>query len=145
MNHFQLDYPQRLQAWRDLRETAQQQSGVEQLATIDQWWQHAPLVNNVLHPYDQQNWPDPWELLANNQYCTVARALGMCYTISLCGNNNLELALASDDHGYDHVLVLVDNAKYILNCWPGTVLNNILSNFTVQDRIDIQNTLKRIR
>lgn len=145
MNHFQLDYPSRLRLWADLREQATAASIPEKYVLVDKWWQHAPLVNHVLHPFDQEFWPDPWELLSNNQYCTLARALGICYTLYLSGETDIAIVLADDDHGNDHVLVTVDRAKYVLNHWPDMVLNNNLADFTVKDRIDIQSILKKVK
>ena len=59
----------------------------------DQWWQQAPLVNHYLHPIDLPKWPNPWELLVENTYCTLARGLGMCYTLLLLDIDNIEYKL----------------------------------------------------
>lgn len=145
MNHFQLDYPSRLRLWADLREQIREESLYEQCRMVDKWWQQAPLVNHYLHPQDQQNWPNPWELLANNTYCTLARGLGMCYTLYLCKATELELAIATDDQGFEQLLVIVDRAKYILNTWPDGIVNNKLPDFRITQKLDIQNTLRKIR
>ena len=50
---------------------------------------------------------------------------------------DIELVEATDMNGEDVVLVLVDNAKYILNYYPGTVLSNTLSDFTIKRHIDV--------
>jgi len=102
------------------------------------------LVTHHLHPHDIDNWPDPWELLSENTYCEVARALGMCYTLYLIGVNDIELVLARNDTAEDVVLVLVDNAKYILNYWPNTVISNTLKDFKVVDRLDIKKIKDKI-
>ena len=91
-----------------------------------------------------ENWPDPWELLSENTYCEVARALGMCYTLYLIGVNDIELVLARNDTAEDVVLVLVDNAKYILNYWPNTVISNKLKDFKVVQKLDLQTIIKKI-
>ena len=129
MNIFQSTYEARLQDWFQLRESVAKLSLQEQCVIIDKWWQRAPLVNHYLHPYDIDNWPNPWELLSENTYCEVARALGMCYTLLLLGINDVEMVLAKNDTSEDVVLVLVDNAKYILNYWPDTVISNTLKDF----------------
>ena len=102
------------------------------------------MVTHHLHPHDIDNWPDPWELLSENTYCEVARALGMCYTLYLIGVNDIELVLARNNTGEDVVLVLVDNAKYILNYWPNTVISNSLNNFTMASHIDMTKINKKI-
>ena len=144
MNIFQSTYEARLQDWFQLRESVAKLSLQEQCVIIDKWWQRAPLVNHYLHPYDIDNWPNPWELLSENTYCEVARALGMCYTLLLLGISDVELVLAKNDTAEDVVLVLVDNAKYILNYWPDTVISNTLKDFKVVDKLDITKIIDKI-
>ena len=144
MNIFQSTYEARLQDWFQLRKSVTSLPIEQQCITIDEWWQHAPLVNHHLHPHDIDNWPDPWELLSENTYCEVARALGMCYTLYLIGVNDIELVLARNDTAEDVVLVLVDNAKYILNYWPDTVISNTLKDFKVVDHLDIKKIKDKI-
>lgn len=145
MNIFQSTYEARLQAWFQLRKTVINLPIEQQCITIDEWWQHAPLVTHHLHPHDIDNWPDPWELLSENAYCEVARALGMCYTLMLLDINNVEMVLATNNMGEDVVLVLVDNAKYILNYWPNTVISNNLKDFKVVKKIDLSSLTKKIK
>lgn len=144
MNIFQSSYEARLQDWFQLRNSVTSLPIEQQCITIDEWWQHAPLVNHHLHPHDIDNWPNPWELLSENTYCEVARALGMCYTLFLIGVNDIELVLARNNTAEDVVLVLVDNAKYILNYWPNTVISNSLKDFKVVDTLDIKKIKDKI-
>ena len=144
MNIFQSTYEARLQDWFQLRKSVTSLPIEQQCITIDEWWQRAPLVTHHLHPQDIDNWPDPWELLSENTYCEVARALGMCYTLYLIGVNDIELVLARNDTAEDVVLVLVDNAKYILNYWPNTVISNKLKDFKVVQKLDLQTIIKKI-
>ena len=136
-NIFQTTYETRLQAWYDLREQIQALDNREKSILTDAFWQKAPLVNHHLHILDSETWPDPWELLVENTYCVVARALGICYTLLLTGVTDIQLVEATDGVGEDVVLVLVDNAKYILNYWPDTVISNNLQDFTIKRTIDI--------
>ena len=144
MNIFQSSYEARLQDWFQLRNSVTSLPIEQQCITIDEWWQHAPLVTHHLHPLDMDNWPDPWELLSENIYCEVARALGMCYTLQLIGITDIELVLARNETAEDVVLVLVDNAKYILNYWPDTVISNSLKDFKVVDHLDIKKIKDKI-
>jgi hypothetical protein len=104
---------------------------------IDKWWQSAPLVNHYLHPHEVSTWPGPWDLLNDNEYCQTARGLGMIYTLLLTGAHNVDFCIATDDNNEDVALVLVDNAKYVMNYWPESVLNNNLADFKVIQNIDI--------
>ena len=144
MNIFQSTYEARLQDWFQLRTSVTSLPIEQQCVTIDEWWQQCPLVTHHLHPQDIDNWPDPWELLSENTYCEVARALGMCYTLCLIGITDIELVLARNETAEDVVLVLVDNAKYIMNYWPDTVISNTLKDFKVVQKLDLQTIITKI-
>jgi len=145
MNVFQLQYEIRLQHWHDLKTKLIDTDIQTKCIEIDNWWQKAPLVNHHLHLMDTEAWPNPWELLAENTYCTIARALGMCYTLLLTEVKDIELVQAFDNFGNDVVLVLVDRAKYVLNYWPDTVVNNSSKDFTIKRRIEIEKIIQKIR
>ena len=68
----------------------------------------------------------------------------MCYTLYLIGVNDIELVLARNNTGEDVVLVLVDNAKYIMNYWPNTVISNTLKDFKVVQQLDLQTIITKI-
>lgn len=144
MNVFQLNYETRLRSWYDLRNRIEQSDTQNKCIEIDNWWQNAPLVNHHLHILDSETWPDPWELLVENTYCAVARALGMCYTLLLVGITDIELVEATDKNGEDVVLVLVDRAKYVLNYWPDTVVNNYSKDFKIKRVVDLKNLQQKI-
>ena len=137
MNVFQLNYDARLKSWYELRSNITSLDTKNKCIEIDKWWQQAPLVNHHLHILDSDNWPGPWDLLVENTYCTVARALGMCYTLLLTGVTDIVLVEATDTQGEDMVLVLVDSAKYVLNYWPDTVVNNNSNDFSIKRHIDV--------
>lgn len=144
MNVFQLTYEARLSDWYDLRVRLEDSPLEEKCVEIDKWWQKAPLVNHHLHLLDSENWPDPWQLLVENTYCEVARALGMCYTLLLLGEVEIKIAEATDRMGDDVVIVLVDNAKYVMNYYPNTVLSNTLEDFNVKRTVSLDNIKNRI-
>ena len=137
MNIFTLDYQTRLRAWHDLREKLKDYDIKQKCIEVDNFWQQCPQVAYYLHPIDIPQWPNPWELLADNNYCPYARALGIIYTLILLGITDIDLVDAIDYNSVSVVLVMVDSAKYVLNYWPGTVVNNKLSDFTVVRHYDI--------
>lgn len=137
MNIFQIDYDSRLRDWKNLRDRLQQKSLEEKCISIDKWWQQTPLVNHHLHWADSESWPDPWTILAENTYCNFTRALGMCHTLLFCEVENIELITATDEQCEEHNLVIVDDAKYILNYHPDTVLSNRINTFSIQRIVDI--------
>lgn len=119
-----------------MRSTLEDQDIKTKCVEVDKWWQAVPLVGHYLHTDYVHEWPNPWELLAENHYCNIARGLGMFYTLYLLGVKDIAFVEAKDYNNEEVVLVLVDNAKYILNYWPDTVVNNNLNDFKISKRID---------
>ena len=144
MNIFQSSYESRLQAWFDLRQELNSLDIENKCVKIDNWWQKCPLVNHYLHTDFMHEWPGPWELISENNYCPYARALGMVYTLLLSGINTIDLVDAVDNNSEDVVLVLVDNAKYIMNYWPDTVVNNCLQDFKITKRHSLTPIITKI-
>ena len=146
MNPFQNNYISRLQSWRELRTLAATLSTEQACVEIDRWWQQAPLVTNHLHWNDSTNWPDPWTLLSENIHCPLTRCVGMLYTVLMSTEfNTLELVHARDSASEEHYLVMVDNAKYVLNWWPHSVLNNSPNEFTVLSSKSLESIKNKIR
>ena len=137
MNIFQCSFHQRLRSWRDLRLSIKDLPIQEKCVRIDEWWQMAPLITHHLHPLDYNNWPDPWTLLSENMYCILTRALGIVYTLKMNGIYNIKLLIATDSQAEEIPIVTVDDAKYVLNYWPGMVLNNCFKDFTVKREISL--------
>jgi hypothetical protein len=113
----------RLQAWADLRGQCQSLNLESALTAINSWWFNSPWQPYYLHWDDQSNWPNPWQLLSDNVYCDLAKALGILYTISLLDRADMadaELILTEDGGN----LVLVAKEKYILNWNKDSIVNN---------------------
>ena len=104
---------------------------------VDAFWQQTPIVNHYLHPADTPDWPNPWELISDNNYCRYARGLGMVYTLLLLGVKELDFVEALDDNKEHAVLVLVEK-RYVLNYWPESVLYNKTSDFAFVKHISIE-------
>ncbi len=113
MNTFLLDFYSRLREWRNLKERLQDQSLETICVEVDKFWQSAPMSNHYLHPDDIESWPNPWELIRDNNYCLYARGLGMIYTLILLGVQDIDFVEIKDDIDEDAVLVLVDSARII--------------------------------
>ena len=112
----------RLESWTALRTIAQDQDLETALAAINAWWSNSPWEAYYLHWDDYAHWPDPWQLLSDNIYCDVAKALGILYTISLLDRADMADAtlVLTEDH---RNLVLVSKTKYILNWNSDSVVN----------------------
>lgn len=144
INIFLLDYNTRLREWHNLRENLKESSIEIICVEVDKFWQQTPLLKHYLHPADTPDWPNPWELISDNDYCLYARGLGIIYTLMLLGVENIDFVNAIDYTGDNVCLVLVDSAKYVLNWHPDSVLNTSLSNFTNIKKLDIIPLQKKI-
>ena len=108
-----------LTEWINIRENAAGLPLEEALSVIHDWWGTAPIVNHTVHFTDPENWPGPWELLAQDAFCDVAKCLGICYTIMLIEHEDIKsLELVQTDN---YTLVTVNEGQYILNDQPGSI------------------------
>ena len=143
-NVFQSNYDNVFKNWYRLRQSLEEVDTKTKCIETDKWWQRAPLINHYLHSDFIKDWPNPWELISENQYCLIARGLGQFYTLYLLGIRDIEFVEAKDYNNEDAALLLVDRAKYILNYWPDTVLNNKLQDFKITKRINIEPIIIKI-
>ncbi len=78
---FNQTYEQRLTIWREFRDGIENSSDPIQ-DTID-FYNQAPDCLIAADPYTPSSWPDPWELLEENNYCSFVKILAICYTLQL--------------------------------------------------------------
>lgn len=117
-------YQERLESWVNLRDQVSDLPLVSCLDSIQNWWQASPWRPYYLHWDDRASWPDPWQLLAENIFCDIARALGMLYTVHMLDRPDcLDVQMVQAEQGN---LVLVQQGKYIMN-WTSDGLVNIPS------------------
>jgi hypothetical protein len=127
-------FERRLESWNNLRQTAKQLPTNGCLQQINAWWQSSPWVPYHLHWDDRPTWPDPWQLLSDNVYCDLAKALGIMYTLVLI--DRPEFANARLIETENSNLVQIDQGKYILNWGRDIVLNNNLEQTTIRNSVD---------
>ena len=78
---FSENYEQRLRSWRDFRNSLENsQTPIEDAINF---YNRCPRVSIHTDPYDEDTWPDPWELVYENTYCEFCILLGICYTLQL--------------------------------------------------------------
>ena len=136
-----LSFSQRLAAWKQLRDQAASLPAELALTEINQWWFRSPWTPYHLHWDDCVDWPDPWQLLDDNVYCSLARALGIMYTVALIDRADIQSAVLMEFDSDN--LVLVEDRKYILN-WDAAEIVNINpgterpSKFITQEQIKKQ-------
>ena len=108
---FELSYEQRLASWRYLRdcvETAQ-----DPIQEVIDFYSKAPLHTIAADPYTPSTWPDPWELLEENNYCAFVKILAICYTLQLTdvlSHGTYEIHITRDNENSEtYYLLFVDD------------------------------------
>ena len=125
-NFWNLRVNDRLTQWKDFRHQLDRLPLESAVVELNNMWSTAPFVNYNLDPSDPKSWPAPWELLAENYWCDVAKALGIVYTIYFTGHSStpMEIRVYYDyKDKTKHTMVWLDDGKYILNYWPYEIVN----------------------
>ncbi len=127
----------RLVAWADLRNSCKENPNLDEVITIiHDWWQQAPMVLRYLHCDLVDDWPDPWDLIAENTYCSLAKCLGMCYTIRMLARQDIDNVCILEIDNNDYI-VQVNNGLYCLNWNVDKVVNmKQLENIEITRNID---------
>jgi len=136
----------RLASWIDLRNSCKENYALEKvIITIHDWWQQAPMVLRYLHTDLVKDWPDPWELIAENTYCSLAKCLGMCYTICMLDRQDISGLCISEIDNNDYI-VQVNNGLYVLNWNVDEIVNiTLLENHEITKNIDSAMFVHKIR
>jgi len=111
---FDNTYENRLASWRDFRES---------LETVDNPFQEvinnykkAPYVSIHTDPWTREMWPNPWELINENQYDDFCCVLGMCYSLQLTDRfkgSKFEIHIGIDNEtSSTHFLLFVDDTVF---------------------------------
>ena len=125
-NFWNLRVNDRLTQWKDFRGELGRLPIESAVVELNNMWSTAPFVGHYLSADDPKSWPDPWELLAENYYCNVAKALGIMYTIYFTSHRDADITLDVyyDYHNKDRYSVVdICQGKYILNYWPYEIVN----------------------
>jgi hypothetical protein len=78
---FEKRYEKRLESWAHFRESLEDSE--DPLREVIRFYKQAPHASIHTDPWNREAWPDPWELLHENQYDDFCRVLGMCYSLQL--------------------------------------------------------------
>ena len=116
------NFGDRLAAWNQLRNESLLVPKEQALALVNSWWFETPWIPYHLHWDERDLWPDPWQLLEDNLFCSLARGLGILYTIAIINHPDIDSAVLTEVGGDN--LVLINKSKYILN-WDKEEIVNI--------------------
>ena len=117
---------ERLRYWQSFRSELDQKPKSEAIKDTLHLWSYAPYVAHYLTTDDITIWPNPWELLYENYYCNLAKALGIVYTLYLTKHRSgMEIRIYLDPASMEQYnLVFIDQGKYVLNYIYDEVVNS---------------------
>lgn len=112
----------RLSMWRDFRNGLDKTNTLDVCNTVVQWWKSAPLVSISIDPVNSEQWPTPWEMLHQGDFCDNSLALGMAYTIYYANPDikNELLYVTCIGRSFQRLCALIDN-KHLLNFDHGCI------------------------
>jgi hypothetical protein len=124
---WKLETSERIARWRDFRKSLDDLSLADAIQSVAEYWQTCPHHPYYLDPEDPESWPTAWELISENYYCDLAKALGMLYTIQLTQHGKdleSEIHIYNDpETGYVYNLSVFAKGKYVVNFIDNTVVN----------------------
>jgi len=117
----------RIAHWKDFRKSLDDLSLEQAVQSVAEYWQKCPYVPYYLDPGKPETWPTPWELIAENYYCDLAKSLGMLYTIHFTSHGvdlDAELRIYVDaETGFTYNLPILAQGKYVVNLIDNVVVN----------------------
>jgi hypothetical protein len=137
------NFAERLASWNHLRQQASVSDLETTLHSINSWWFQTPWRAYHLHWDDRAEWPDPWQLLDDNIYCSLARGLGIMYTIAMLDRDDLQDSVLAEVDGDN--LVLVAGKKYILNYDSDEIVNINLGTNKPRHSVDLATIKLQLR
>ena len=78
---FDKRYEERLVLWRKFRDELN--SSLDPIQDAINFYNQAPKCLIAADPYTPSDWPNPQEILEENNYCSFVKILAICYTLQL--------------------------------------------------------------
>ena len=124
---WKLETSERIARWRDFRKSLDDLPLADAVQAVAEFWHTCPYQPYYLDPADHESWPTAWDLISENYYCDLAKALGIVYTICLTQHGE---ALAAEIHiyndpesGYVYNLPVLAQGKYVVNFIDNKIVN----------------------
>jgi hypothetical protein len=111
---FNLPYQERLVFWHEFRSKLETQE--DPIKSVIDFWNTAPEISIQADPWDQNTWPDPWEMIHDNVYCPFVKILAICYTLQLTdcfSKGEFEINIMQDKKNCETKYLLKFNGLYI--------------------------------
>tara|TARA_Y100000287_G_scaffold175051_1_gene164431 strand:- start:978 stop:1397 length:420 start_codon:yes stop_codon:yes gene_type:complete len=101
---FKENYYQNIELWLGLRN--QLEVDKDPFDSVFKFWNNVPTSKISIDPYDKERWPDPWEMIYENDYCEFKKILAICYTLQLTDR------FSRSDFGI-HITLDRDKSRYL--------------------------------
>ena len=112
---FDRKYEDRLAIWSCLRQDLEQSK--DPIQDVIDFYNMAPRVSIATDPWDKNCWPDPWELVFENQYDEFLTVLGQCYSLQLTdrfSGSLFEIHIGIDRDNSRTCYLLIINKKTVV-------------------------------
>lgn len=124
---FKLSPYDRLSRWKEFRLSINNLTLQHALQNTIELWASCPFRPYYLDPNEPKHWPDPWQLILENNYCDIAKSLGIVYTLHL---SNHRLDIQPEIRAYFNLsnkciyhIAYLNQGKYVLNLVEDRVVN----------------------
>jgi hypothetical protein len=104
---FKKEYEDRLRIWHDFRQTLETEK--DPIQTAITFYDSIPNDNMCADPYSPETWPNPWELVQENQYCAFTKLLGIGFSLQLTdrfSQEKFEIHICIDRKNSNHYYLL---------------------------------------
>jgi len=135
-------YEERLAMWHDFRNSID--SSENPIQDTLEYYNTAPRVSINTDPWDNATWPDPWELVYENQYCRFCILLGICYTLQLSthfSGSVFEIYIGVDKQKSKTLYYLCIDKNYVIDPDMLSVFDTTLLDAIHAEKVYIMPTL----
>jgi hypothetical protein len=140
---FKVSIDDQLTNWANLRQSIETSN--DPFTEVWDYWQGAPYIpyNKNVDPYNQRDWPTPWEILVDNQYDDFTKTLMIGWTLKLTkrfSNSCIEVRTMVDKvRNLAYNIVSVDRTWAINYSDNGPVkLENIPNSFYLENLVELE-------
>jgi len=132
----------RIDAWARFRRSLT--LSLDPLNEVSKFWSDIKTIpyNRAVDPYNQNSWPTPWEIIADNCYDEMTLAIIIGYTIKLIdkfANSRVEIrTLVDSTRTRLYNLVYVDD-QFVLNYMRGEIVvtQDIPDSFFLENLVEL--------
>lgn len=132
----------RIDAWARFRRSLT--LSLDPLNEVSKFWSNIKTIpyNRAVDPYNQNSWPTPWEIIADNCYDEMTLAIMIGYTIKLIdkfANSSVEIrTLVDSTRTRLYNLVYVDD-QFVLNYMRGEIVvtQDIPDSFFLENLVEL--------